>query len=238
MFGWRCCLELCGFCSYSQRVKGIADAQQSPFPPHGDWHACLTDSAVGWAGTVRMGLAFAIVNPLDSPWAFNGLRLSRYPHWRRAGRGPGCLLAICCPAAHRCRHTRPPHRAAGAAVDDIGKSGTGGYFCRHHAPSMCPGYRNNGSWRAVVVGGQHWLAVGLASATGRAMVEWLPGADHCRGASGIEPFVAAVCATLHHVSTGSEHLASWTPAPCGRLGVWWTCHRAGDAGSGLVVAAV
>src|SRR5215831_8206827 len=169
----------------------MADAQQYPlFPatawaegrqfngapsPHGAWPARLTDGAVGWAGTVRLGLAFAMANPLHGPWAFNGVRLSRHPHWRRAGRGPGCLLAICCPAAHRRRHTRPPHWAAGAAVDDVGKSGTGGYFCCHHASSMCPGYRRYGSWRAAVVGGQHLLAGGLVRTTGRAVVEWLPG---------------------------------------------------------------
>src|SRR5262245_30177109 len=101
----------------------MADAQQSPFPPHGAWPARLTDGTVGWAGTVRLELAFAMANPLHSPWAFNGLWLSRHPHWRRAGRGSGCLLALYCPTAHGCRHTRPPHRAAGAAVDDVGKPG-------------------------------------------------------------------------------------------------------------------
>src|SRR5215468_2541285 len=82
--------------------------------PHGARHARLTDGAVGWAGTARMGLGFAIANPLRSPWAFNGLWLSRYSHWRRAGRGSGCLLALCGPAAHRCGHARLAHRAAGA----------------------------------------------------------------------------------------------------------------------------
>src|SRR5262249_61339908 len=136
------------------------------------------------------------------------LWLSWHSHWRRAGRGPGCLLALCCPAAHRCRHTRPPHRAAGAAVDDVGKPGTGGYFYRHHASSMYPGYRGYGSWRAVVVGWEHLLAGGLACATGRAVVERLPGVDHCPGTPGIETCAAAVSAASHHVTDGSVPLAA------------------------------
>ena len=44
-----------------------------------------------------------------------------------------------------------------------------------------------------LVGNGCWLA-GLASGAGRAVVERLPGADHCRGAPGVEPFAAAVCA--------------------------------------------
>src|SRR5215831_4974932 len=232
----------------------MADAQQYPlFPatawaegrqfngapsPHGAWHARLTDGAVGRACTVRMEMAFAMANLLHSPWAFNGLWLSRYPHWRRAGRGPGCLLALCGPAAHRCGHARPAHRAAGAAVDDVGKPGTGGYFCRHHAPSMCPGYRHDGSWRPTMVGGQCWLADGLASATGRTVVERLPGADHCRGASGIEPFAAAICTASRAVSAGGRYLAGWSPAPGTRLGLGWTRNWGRNGSPGVVVAAV
>src|SRR6476619_1713813 len=111
-----------------------------------------------WGGTVRMGLAFAMADFLHRRWAFNGLWLSRRTHWCRAGHGPVCLLALCGPAAHRCRNTRPSHRAAGAAVDDVRKSGTGGYFCCHHASSMRPGHRHYGSWRVAVVGGQCLLA--------------------------------------------------------------------------------
>src|SRR5205809_336286 len=70
-------------------VAGGADAQQSPFPPYGAWHAGLTGGVVGWAGTVRMGLAFAMADPLYSPWAFNGVWFSRHADRRRAGRGSG-----------------------------------------------------------------------------------------------------------------------------------------------------
>ena len=147
-----------------------------------------------WGGLVRLGwaLAFAMADSRHRPWAFDGLWLSRHSHWRRAGRGPGCLLALCCPAAHRCGHTRPPHRAAGTAVDDAGQSGAGGDFCCHHASTVYPGHRDHGAWRTAVVGGQQWLAGGLASGAGGAVVEWFPGADHRRGAPGIEPFAAAI----------------------------------------------
>ena len=46
----------------------------------------------------------------------------------------------------------------------------------------------------------------------------------------VEPFAAAICTAPRAVSAGSEYLAGWTPASCGRRCVWWTCHRAGDAG--------
>src|SRR5215471_18864528 len=48
-------------------------------------------------------------------------------------------LALLRPAYSRRGHARPCSRVAGARLDDVGKSGTGGHFCGHHAPSMCSG---------------------------------------------------------------------------------------------------
>src|SRR5215470_13434613 len=103
---------------------------------------------------------------------------------------------------------------------------------------MGPGDCDHGAWRPAMAGGQCLLAAGLARGAGRAVVEWLPGADHCWGAPGIEPFAAALCPASRAVSAGRECLAGGPPASGAGFHGWWTRHRGGDDSPGVLAAAV
>ena len=191
-----------------------------------------------WGGLIRLGWGCRSCAHICPARSLDGVWLSWHADRRRACRSPGHPLAVCRPMAYRCGSPGTAQRSARTAIHDIGESGTGGRLCGDHAPPVRPGNSHYGAWRAAVAGWQRLLACRLATLPGCPVVEWLPGADHCRRTPGVEPYAPPDGTAATGVPAGSKSLPGRAPAPnralCKRRAFGWC----GYGGTGLVVTAL